>query len=281
MGKSKVPLSAHSRFAPSAAARFFQCPGWLKQSEKFKRDGLIPEEDDSSKAADDGSKVHDAAGFILQSPEFADLSIVKGYTVDYFEKHFQRLLKKSKIKLDKKMIGNLKTYCQFVFSTVLQPSLCSASKSISIKDVILKVEQKVDATHLHPEFHGTLDYGVGIPYHSWHTVDYKNGVSAVKAEGNMQMLTYNFYILKSVGDFPRMCITIYQPNVPRKQPWKSWNITAKDVLKYGEKWRRVVDRAEGKNPKIQAGKECWFCPCRPHCKEANKSKYEKAARIFS
>ena len=134
-------------------------------------------------------------------------------------------------------------------------------------DTLVLLEKRVDFSPWVPAGFGTAD-GILLTDDVMDVVDYKYGSGvAVSAVGNPQMQLYGLGALNLYGfvyDVRKVRLHIYQP---RKDNISVWELTADELLKFGEYAKQCANAALEELPELSAGKHCKFCPHAGHCPE--------------
>lgn len=253
----------HSRMSPSAASRTMNCPGWV---ELYETHGGI---DSSSEAAKQGTLAHHAGKVCLLTGKDASYFIKRPLPAD--EEH-DGLAQK----ITREMAEHVQGYVDYV------RSIAEAVASHHGPEITLvKVEKRVGALDFHPDAHGTADAIIGAYFNVLHVIDFKYGVSPVKAENNDQLLCYAAYALHTFGDFARVQLHIYQPRRERKTPYSTW-VTDSRFLRHFLKRNVAAMRAADKGgAPLKAGTWCWFCPVRTTvCPIQDEKRMDYAEEFF-
>lgn len=222
-------MIAHAKLSASGSARWLNCPGSVKAESEFK--------DLGSSFAQEGTAAHELADLCLKNnhdPQSYYLNTIESVVVE------------------QEMIDNIQGYISFV-------------KSFSGEHFY---EQRVDFSTWVPEGFGTSD-AIVIQKDTVHVIDLKYGRGVpVDAENNTQGMLYALgvyndfeFMLDSADKF---VIHIYQPRIGN---FSEWEISLKDLLKWGEWVKLQADLALSKDAERTPGdKQCQWCKAKATCK---------------
>lgn len=232
-------MKQHALLSPSGASRWLNCPPSARLEESFKSV--------SNDAADEGTLAHNLCELYLRN-------------------HF-KLLKTIEYNRDLKKIKNNKYYNAEMNGHCLDYVTFILEKYNELKDPTILIEEKIDLTEFIPEGFGTVDCKI-IADDLLDINDFKYGKGVlVDAHKNSQMMLYALGALKKSSllyNIKMVRITIFQP---RLNNYSSYEISAKDLLTWGEEY--VKPNAElafkGKG-EYKAGSHCKFCKARNQCK---------------
>lgn len=248
----------HSRLGASSSHRWMNCPGSVKLCE------AVP--DKGSSYAEEGTLAHSLAELIIN------------YNLGRIKKaEFNKGMKKIQGSqyYSQEMQDYIKDYTEKVWE------LMNAAKSIS-KDAELRTEQRLDFSDWVPNGFGTGD--VVIVYDRViHIIDLKYGKGVgVSAEENSQLMLYGLGALSSYDmlyDIEKVILTIIQP---RLDSISTYEITAAELLEWGEKKvRPAAEETLKDDAKCIAGEWCRFCKVKAVCRARKDAMTELAKMEFS
>ena len=240
----------HSKFSASGSSRWLNCPGSVIAESNLKNK--------TSKFAEEGTLAHELAEICLTG--YKNSSSLNN---DY-KSAIDRIGETITCKLGENTISTLVTkemaeYVQEYVDYVLAHETDNSQ---------LYIEEKVDFSNVVPEGFGTLDAAI-FDYKSGvcHIFDLKYGKGvSVYAEENTQAMLYalglynDFKCLDVIRDFK---IHIVQPRINN---YSSWNISVKDLIKFGKFASKKASEALKPNaPRIPGEKQCKWCKARHHC----------------
>lgn len=248
----------HSRLGASSSHRWMNCPGSVKLCEAVL--------DKGSSYAEEGTLAHSLAELIIN------------YNLGRIKKaEFNKGMKKIQGSqyYSQEMQDYIKDYTEKVWE------LMNAAKSIS-KDAELRTEQRLDFSDWVPNGFGTGD--VVIVYDRViHIIDLKYGKGVgVSAEENSQLMLYGLGALSSYDmlyDIEKVILTIIQP---RLDSISTYEITAAELLEWGEKKvRPAAEETLKDDAKCIAGEWCRFCKVKAVCRARKDAMTELAKMEFS
>jgi hypothetical protein len=154
---------------------------------------------------------------------------------------------------DSEMMGHVQTYVDYV-------------NSLALPGDSVFIERRVDFSEWVPEGFGTADTVI-LGGDRIHIVDLKYGKGVpVYAENNPQAMLYAlgaYAEFSFVADFDTVRISIVQP---RLDSISEWEISATDLLKFGETARQAAEATQDPNAKrIPGEKQCRFCKAKATC----------------
>jgi len=156
-------------------------------------------------------------------------------------------------------------------------------------NLVLRVEERVSITTVHPDCFGTPDYWAidSIARHL-EIVDYKFGHGFVNEFFNPQGILYMLGIFEGVRELfvPgadqsdwTVAFTIVQPRCYyRGEPVRTHSYSLREAYKHLEELRAAAARAMEPKPEATTNDECEYCPGRHACSALQLSAY-KAAEI--
>lgn len=135
---------------------------------------------------------------------------------------------------------------------------------------LVMLEQRVDFSPWVPEGFGTADCII-IQGDTMDVIDYKYGKGvAVSAEDNPQEKCYGLGALNDYGfayEVERIRLHIYQPRINNVSVSE---LTAEDLLAWGDSIKPVAEQAAKGKGKYNAGAWCKFCPHAGRCRTLTK-----------
>lgn len=219
----------HAKLSASGSSRWLNCPGSVNAESEYK--------DGSSIFAKEGTAAHELADRCLSdnlSPDSFLGEVIEGVSVDA------------------DMIEYIQGYISFV-------------QSFSGEHFY---EQRLDFSPWVPEGFGTSD-AIVIQSDKVHVIDLKYGKGLqVDAENNTQGMLYALGVYNDFGylfdEVETFVIHIYQPRINN---FSEWEISLKDLLKWGEWVKLQADLALSKDAERVAGdKQCQWCKAKGSCK---------------
>lgn len=219
----------HAKLSASGSSRWLNCPGSVAAESEFKDTGSI--------FAQEGTAAHELADRCLNgqlSPDSFIGEVIEG------------------VEVDAEMAEYVQGYVSFV-------------KSFSGDHFY---EQRVDFSPWVPEGFGTSD-AIVLSGKTINIVDLKTGKGvAVDAENNSQGMLYGLGVYNDFGylldEVETIVIHIYQPRINN---FSEWEISLKDLLKWGEWVKLQADLALSKEAERVAGeKQCQWCKAKATCK---------------
>lgn len=137
-------------------------------------------------------------------------------------------------------------------------------------DALVLLEQRVDFSPWVPDGFGTADCII-IQGNTMDVIDYKYGKGvAVSAVDNPQEKCYGLGAWNDYGfayDIERVRLHIYQPRINNVSVYE---LTAEELLAWGESIKPVADQAAHGKGKYNAGAWCKFCPHAGRCRTLTK-----------
>lgn len=233
---------SHAVLAPSAAHKWVNCPPSARLEEKFP--------DTVNPAAMEGTFAH----------KFAEINL------QYFIRELDKEKFSEKINELKKRKYYSQGLAEYVedYTDVVIGKYLKAQKTD--KGAALLLEQKVDLTEYLPQGYGHAD-AIIISDGTMEICDLKYGAGVkVDAKNNPQLRLYalgaysELSFLYQIND---VTVTIVQP---RNGGVSSESFSVEDLLKWGEKVKKIAELAfEGKG-EFKAGDHCKFCKAANVCK---------------
>lgn len=229
---------AHAVFSASSAERWTHCPGSIKLSEGC--------ENKSSAEADEGTRAHAYAAYLLQ--------------------------KKMGLHPDKVEPDNLE-----------MADCCEDyAKYCHVIPGKHFIEARVNYESIAPGGFGTADFLSfdevrGLLY----VIDFKYGKGvSVLADHNKQLMLYALGALETYPDLAKSIdqieLTIFQP---RLQIFSVWEISRKDLEEIKDYFIATVQLALSDLPNCNCGDWCRFCPAKGKCREYAKE-FDEILKTF-
>jgi hypothetical protein len=229
-------MNAHATFSPSAAHRWFACPGSIRLCAD-----LPPR---SSSYADEGTAAHELAAMCLQDGDDAALHL--GKVINVGERYFT---------VDEEMADAVQVFLDLVRGFVED-------------GYELRSEVKLNLEHLWPAQYGTGDAVLfNEATHDLQVVDFKYGKGiAVEPDENPQLLSYLSGAAKLYHNqgVETVSVHIVQPRVPGPQV-KSWETTVERLAEFETEFRTAAETASQPNAPLVPGNHCVFCPAAGFC----------------
>lgn len=219
----------HAKLSASGSSRWLNCPGSVKAEQDYSNS--------SSSAANEGSCAHEVGDLCLRNNTHTD---------EYIGQTFFG------VTVDSEMAEHVQGYVDFVrsFEGELFP------------------EQQVDFSPWVPDGFGTSD-AIVIADDKVHVIDLKYGKGVpVYAEKNTQGMLYALGVYNDYGYLfdhqETFVIHIYQPRIGN---FSEWEISLKDLLKWGEWVKLQADLAlSDEAERVPGDKQCQWCRAKGDCK---------------
>jgi len=239
-------MSTHSLLAPSASARWLNCPASIEAVQKS-----IEVEYKESDAAREGTAAHEFAEMFLPTPD-ADISeaLDFGYVAE------------NGIPIDSEMVKYLEVYRSYCYEHI---------HSFETMKKYCFVEYAVPLFY-RPEDNGTVDFISYMPDQKrLHIIDLKYGRGLVEAVDNTQLI---IYVISALDEFEFMFdIESVEIHIgqPRRQNFDSQVLTLEELEEWREKITEVVSRIDsGEAYKEKefgpSDKACQWCPLAGECR---------------
>mgnify|MGYP003119302507 CR=1 FL=1 len=219
----------HAKLSASGSSRWLNCPGSVQAESSYPNT--------SSSASNEGSCAHEVADLCLRNNEVAE---------SYLGQVFFG------VKVDQEMVEHVQGYVDFVLSFEGE----------------LFPEQQVDFSPWVPDGFGTSD-AIVIQKDKVQIIDLKYGKGVeVLAENNSQAMLYALGVYNDYGylldDQETFVLHIYQPRIGN---FSEWEISLKDLLKWGEWVKLQADLALSKDAeRVPGDKQCQWCRAKGDCK---------------
>ena len=227
---------AHALLSASSAERWLACPPSAVAAEAYPR-----QDTDYTR---EGTLAHEVAEIVARRkvPQlYYDID-----TAEYPEGHTQE------------MIECAEGYADYI------------SELITTDDALIMLEQRVDFSPWVPDGFGTADCII-IQGTVMDVIDYKYGKGvAVSAIDNPQEKCYGLGALNDYGfayDIETIRLRIYQPRINNVSVYE---LSADDLLAWGESIKPTAEQAAKGKGKYSAGAHCKFCPHAGKCRTLTK-----------
>lgn len=239
-----APLPNHAPLAPSSAATRRQCPASKRMQE------LFPEAEESQ-ASKDGTAAHWAVSELLH-----------GRSID------AGLVAPNGVMLDDEMCEAAEMCAEVVRRDIKQGS-------------IVRIEEMVNISMIHPHCWGTPDYAVFNPRHLVLT-DFKYGHRFVSEFENWQLIEYAEGLLPVFGidggndHETYVTMRIVQPRCyAGGSPVREWTVKASDLRGYANEARLFESIAADEiDAPMRVGPNCKDCSARHACPAAQRAAYD-------
>jgi hypothetical protein len=228
-------MTAHARFAPSAASRWVNCPGSTL--------GLEGYEDESDEYANEGTAAHALLTHCLDSG------------IDPIEQH---------------IMGE--RYNDVPVSLEMAETIARVVKGIREflhnEPYEMSLEERVHAYNIHEDCWGTLDMSLySARKRHLYVIDLKYGAGIeVRANENEQLVIYGngkVLDLEAMGEeVSRVTLVICQPrHRAHEYLFDLWEIDVAELKKRAKRFKKAIQ--DGKS--LKAGKWCRLCPKSGNC----------------
>jgi len=243
MGSVEHKIRKHALLSASGSSRWLNCTPSARLEEKF-------EEPPASKFAEEGTLAH----------EFGEIGLRKAInlmTATQYKKEAAKLKKNSLFAPE--MLDYVEEYVNYVMESY-------SERDAKGEDPIMIIEEEVDFSDYVEEGFGTNDSMI-IADGTLEVIDLKYGKGIkVEAEENSQLMLYGLGALlkyELTYDIHTVKLTIVQP---RLKSISSWEISAEDLLTWGEKEVRPKAELAFEGAGVQkAGFWCKWCKAKAEC----------------
>lgn len=229
---------AHALLSASSAERWLNCPPSAVAAEAYTNEG--------TEFTREGTQAHEVAERIARC------------AVDGIKYDWDRCEDWPGEDPTTEMIECAKGYADYIQEQTQEPG------------ALVMLEQRVDFSPWVPGGFGTADCII-IQGDTMDVIDYKYGKGvAVSAIDNAQEMCYGLGALNDYGfayEVERVRLHIYQPRINNISVFE---ISADDLLAWGEKIKPVADQAAKGKGKYNAGAWCKFCPHAGRCRTLTK-----------
>lgn len=221
---------AHALLSASSAERWLNCPPSAVAAEAYANEG--------SDFTREGTLAHEVAEIVARGVLFNEAYFVG----DEYEEMRD---------------------CAYGYADYIQ-------EQIHGDDALVMLEQRVDFSPWVPGGFGTADCII-IQGNTMDVIDYKYGKGvAVSAIDNPQEKCYGLGALNDYGfayEIERVRLHIYQPRINNVS---TFEISADDLLAWGDEIKPVAEQAAKGKGKYNAGSWCKFCPHAGRCRTLTK-----------
>lgn len=260
---------SHARLAPSAAHRWWVCPGSIRMSEGI--------DDKSSRYADEGTAAHQLAQHCFDKGYDADR--FTGQYIDVSAANFNVLSSKPEgdrvFQIDDEMAESVQEYLDYVRELANQ------------NGVEVKTESYVNLRWIGI---AGLDGGT-TDFFCYNTITkelelddfkYGRGVS-VDPQDNKQLLSYALGVARRYSNrgLTKVRLTVIQPRCPHPQgSIRTWEVDVLDLFEFEDEIRERALATRDPNAPLVAGEHCKFCPAAAICEVRKEQVLELAQAEF-
>jgi len=228
---------AHALLSASSADRWLNCPPSAVAAEAYVNEG--------SEFTREGTLAHEVAE-----------GIAKGVDPEILRRDYEKTGGADDVTLE--MIDCAEGYADYIQEQIHQD------------DALVMLEQRVDFSPWVPDGFGTADCII-IQGNTMDVIDYKYGKGvAVSAIDNPQEKCYGLGALNDYGfayEIEQVRLHIYQPRINNVSVYE---LTADELMAWGDDIKPVADQAAKGKGKYKAGSHCKFCPHAGRCRELTK-----------
>jgi hypothetical protein len=259
-------MAAHARLSPSAAHRWFACPGSIRMSEG------MPNE--SGVFAAEGTAAHTLAAYCLEHGFDAGRFLGAVAGPDGVNDDVAAIADgETTFEVDDEMADAVQTYLD----------LC---RQFMVAPWEPEIEQRLDLRAVHPDVFGTGDF---ISYHAETkalvVIDYKHGKGVpVDVQDNEQLLTYALGAALRYHNRGLSGIDLYvvQPRCPHPDgPIRHARYDTVELLEYRIRLADAAKATEAPDAPLVAGDWCRFCPAAGVCPALREKATALAEAEFS
>lgn len=223
---------AHALLSASSADRWLNCPPSAVAAEAYQNEG--------TEFTREGTIAHEVAEVIARG------------------EYVFRWDTEPELGVTQEMVECAKGYADYIQEQIQGPG------------ALIMLEQRVDFSLWVPGGFGTADCII-IQGNTMDVIDYKYGKGvAVSAIDNPQEKCYGLGALNDYGfayEIERVRLHIYQPRINNVS---TFEISADDLLAWGDAIKPVADQAAKGKGKYNAGAWCKFCPHAGRCRQLTK-----------
>ena len=230
----------HALLSASGAHRWLICTPSARLEEQFP--------DTTSDYAREGTLAH----------EIAELKLRKQFTEPMSQSTYSRRLNKFKKHelYQEEMLKHTDTYLDYLREITI---------GMDVQPYVA-VERQIDFSQIVPEGFGTVDCLI-IGGDTLYITDFKYGKGVlVSAEDNPQMKLYAlgaYFAYSFLYPIQNVKLAIVQP---RLDSISEWEISAKDLLAWGEKIKPIAAKAFAGEGEFVPGEHCKFCRVKAQCR---------------
>lgn len=255
----------HSRFGPSSAERWMNCPGSINLCSGLPNVSTIH--------AVEGTVAHKLAEeLITDRTTPTELSARVGQTVH--QEGFD-------IKITDEMVNSVVEY-----QTVINQDILDMKPLDSPEGMVLKSEIKIHALKINGELYGTADFVLFRKKDKLVVYDFKYGKGvAVEVERNKQLAIYALGFLDNQAEedaAKSVELVIIQPRAAHIDgSVRRWTAPAGWLEAFRSELKAAVNRACDPGAELLAGKWCRWCPAKSGCPAMFSAVQDQAKVDFS
>lgn len=258
-------MTAHARFTASAAERWMNCPGSIRETAPYKRR--------SSKAAAEGTYAHSIAAECLIARDATRPAASLPSPKDWLGSKAK--VDGHEVVCDQEMVDGIQFYLDDCAAD-FQPG-----DKVWTELGLLEALQK-----LHPALGGTADrvrWRAAVKH--LRVADFKYGAGVlVGAEDNRQMKTYALGALLALGVPAEVVeVRVVQPRIENVEGRaRSWTFWAVELLDFADELIVAIRAAEAPDAPTVPGTWCQktFCPAAATCPALEKMRHDLVASDF-
>lgn len=230
----------HALLSASGAHRWLVCTPSARLEEQFA--------DTTSDYAREGTLAH----------EIAELKLCKYFTDPMSQSTYTRRLNKFKEHelFQDEMLKHTDTYLDYLREITI---------GLDVQPYVA-VERQIDYSVVVPEGFGTVDCLI-IGGDTLYITDFKYGKGVpVSAENNPQMKLYAlgaYYTYSFLYQIKNVHLAIIQPRIDNISEWE---ISADDLLAWGEEIKPIAQKAYAGEGEFVPGEHCKFCRAKAQCR---------------
>ncbi|MED4495575.1 DUF2800 domain-containing protein [Heyndrickxia coagulans] len=230
----------HALLSASGAHRWLVCTPSARLEEQFA--------DTTSDYAREGTLAH----------EIAELKLCKYFTDPMSQSTYTRRLNKFKKHelFQDEMLKHTDTYLDYLREITI---------GLDVQPYVA-VERQIDYSVVVPEGFGTVDCLI-IGGDTLYITDFKYGKGVpVSAENNPQMMLYAlgaYYTYSFLYQIKNVHLAIIQPRIDNISEWE---ISADDLLAWGEEIKPIAQKAYAGEGEFVPGEHCKFCRAKAQCR---------------
>ncbi len=255
----------HHKYGGSTSKRWLTCTAAMCQVDADREAGIIPKHQESSFAAEEGTRAHN----------LAEVCLIKGYEPeDFYMQEFEGAT------IDENYINAVNVYVNYCNSLRNKPNVHWSG-----------VEDSFELSHLvGADCGGSADFSIAYGK-TLEVVDYKHGQGiVVDVEGNTQARLYALGLFRLLEkEQPKIAkkiktvkLVIVQPRIAHVDgPIRIEEITVDELIRFQKKCKRAIRKGESGRGVFVAGDHCTFCPRAGHCQTNASHSMELAEIDFS
>jgi hypothetical protein len=248
-----ISTEDHATYSASGSKRWLNCPGSIALGSK------APDQPDSPYAME-GTKAHECLEKILSSHPNNVLSAV------------------NKLRKDKR-------YNEEMIDCAVDAYKWISDRAAFIGDnVVIQAERKVDASPFTTKDQfGTLDCAIFEDFGELNIIDYKYGKGIpVDPSDNPQLIYYALAVCHEYNfNFSKVNLVIIQPRAEHDQgPIREYNISIDKLFYWNDKFKRIVEKIENGEDRLESGEWCRFCKAATICPQISSKALTSAKIAF-